>query len=349
LCGTKAKKLLESSILGMRESDLYKPVAQFFERRYAIPRKNIWSAGSGTDLSFLAGFGRRKPDVVACNTHLLRREVHLAEAKLHNIRTHGFDETVNQLDSFRPYADFLWAVFPLTKWASAPTNHDRWIAQLQEKRYGLLLVDGGRAKRQLDAQQNFTVDALLKKSVLTELLGDPDDPISIPTLSTETAEIANLAAARVAAIMIGPVREIFGKDRRQTPFIIPDFSDAQRYFLIGSVESGQVVIEGDPFSSYLNDGRALVWVWRECGTLRQDEESIQAITSRRHPSDVHFFADNGNWKWVCRPIAELSVENLKAEGYVEQFRLGRVIGVSGRSSKGIRKDLSELIAWARGR
>ena len=85
------------------------------------------------------------------------------------------------------------------------------------------------------------------------------------------------------------------------------------------------MIEGDPFSSYLNDGRALVWVWRVCGTLRQNEKSIQAITSRTHPPDVYVFADNGNSEWVCRPIAELSIANLKAQGYVEQFCLGRVI------------------------
>jgi hypothetical protein len=77
------------------------------------------------------------------------------------------------------------------------------------------------------------------------LLGDSGGPISIPTLSTETAETANLAAARVAVIMSGPVRELIGKDRSEKPFIVPDFSDTKRYFIIGSAEVGQVVIEGD--------------------------------------------------------------------------------------------------------
>ena len=116
----------------MRESDLYKPVAQFLERRYGIAHKNTWTAGSGRNLSFLAGFGRRIPDVVACKPHPLKPEVHLAEGKLLNIRTHGFEETVNQLDSFRSYGDFLWAVFPLSNWSSASTNHDRWISQLRQ-------------------------------------------------------------------------------------------------------------------------------------------------------------------------------------------------------------------------
>src|SRR2546426_9036599 len=110
----------------MRESDLYKPVAGFLKRRYGC--KVTWIAGSGTDLAFPAGFGKRKPDVVACNVGSLKREreVHLVEGKLLNVPTHGFEETLNQLGSFRPYADYLWAVFPAGRWSSAGANHDRW-------------------------------------------------------------------------------------------------------------------------------------------------------------------------------------------------------------------------------
>src|SRR5438094_402697 len=82
----------------MRESDLYKPVAQFFQREYGCVANETWIAGSGSDLAFPPGFGKRKPDVVAC-TSGTRREIHLAEGKLLNIPTHGFDETYNQLDS----------------------------------------------------------------------------------------------------------------------------------------------------------------------------------------------------------------------------------------------------------
>ena len=63
-----------------------------------------------------------------------------------------------------------------------------------------------------------------------------------------------------------------------------------RYCLIGEVpfDRGNRFIEGDPFSCYLNDGQALIWGWRECGTLREDEKSIQAIISRIDPLDVYF-------------------------------------------------------------
>jgi len=48
-------------------------------------------------------------------------------------------------------------------------------------------------------------------------------------------------------------------------------------------------------------------------------------------------------------VGELAIENLKAEGYVEQFRLGRTIAVSSRSLKRISDDRRRLIAWARER
>jgi hypothetical protein len=344
-------KNCKSILLFMRESDLYKPVARLLERRYGCARKNTWTAGSGKDLSFLAGFGKRKPDVVTCKDHPLRPEVHLAEGKLLSIPTHGFEETLNQLDSFRPYADFLWAVFPSDRWASASTNHDRWTVQLRQRGYGLFLVDNGRAKLELGAFQNSGVDSLLKNSVLAALLGASDDPVSIPTLATETAETAIRAVARIVKIMSGPVRDRVGEHKKPRTFTAAVTDPRGRYCLIGEVpfDRGRRFIEGDPFSCYLNDGRALVWVWRQCGTLRNDEKSIQAIVSRTHASEVYFLADNGNWEWVCRPLAELSIAHLKAAGYVEQFNLGRAIAISGRSLKGISDDLRRLIAWARER
>jgi len=333
----------------MRESDLYKPVAQFFERRYSIAHKNTWTAGSGRDLSSFAGFGRRKPDVVACKPHLLKPEVHLAEGKLLNIPTHGFEETLHQLDSFRSYADFLWAVFPLSDWSSAALNHDRWISQLHGRGYGLILIDEGRAKPQFEALPNSSVDPKKKKSLVTGLLGDSDDPISIPTLSTESAKTAITAAARVAVVMSGPVREVIAKTRRERPFITPEFSD-EPFFALGDVEIGrQSYVQGDPFGMYLKDGRAVIWFWRDLGRLHDNEKSIRAVTSRLDPFDTYFYADNEKVEWIVRPLSELSLETLKQAGYLGWFSLGRVIPVSDRSLKRIKGNIQRLVAWLRER
>jgi len=331
-----------------RESDLYKPVARFLQRQYGC--KVTWIAGSGTDLAFAAGFGKRKLDVVACKLGPLEGEgeVHLAEAKLLNLPTHGFEETKNQLDSFRRYADYLWAVFPAERWSSAVANHDHWTSELREKGYGLLLVDEGRVELKSSAQRNSDVDQKAKKSVLDALLKEePDEPMRIPTLASETAETAMRAAARVFEIMSGPVREGIGKTRRKSTFPDSYGESDTPFFVIGGAGDGKCYIQGDPFSTYLKDGRALIWVWRVLGRLRDDEKRVLTITSRPHPTDVYFYSDNGKGEWICRPLSELSVEGLKAAGYLGGFELGRAVPISNRSKKGIAADIRRLVAWTR--
>ena len=62
-----------------------------------------------------------------------------------------------------------------------------------------------------------------------------------------------------------------------------------------------------------------------------------------------FSLDNGTWEWICRPLPELSLENLKAAGHLGEFNLGRAIPVSDRSLRSIRTDIRRLMAWARER
>ena len=50
-----------------------------------------------------AGFGKRKPNVVIRKIDQLKHEVHLVEGKLLNVPTHGLEEILNQLESFRSY------------------------------------------------------------------------------------------------------------------------------------------------------------------------------------------------------------------------------------------------------
>jgi hypothetical protein len=125
-------------------------------------------------------------------------------------------------------------------------------------------------KRSSTRCQILNVDPTKRKSLLSKFLGASDDPVSIPTLATETAETA-IRACRVAAIMSGSVRDVVGKNRKESTFSARFFTD-QPLFAVGEVEIGQnLYIQGDPFSSYLKDSRALIWVWRDCGILRNDK------------------------------------------------------------------------------
>jgi hypothetical protein len=80
--------------------------------------------------------------------------------------------------------------------------------------------------------------------------------VPIPTLATETAEAATRAACRVAVMMSRPVREVVGKDRKESTFTAPSFlAGPLPFFTIGDVEVDRKVwIQGDPFSAYLMDG-----------------------------------------------------------------------------------------------
>jgi hypothetical protein len=64
---------------------------------------------------------------------------------------------------------------------------------------------------------------------------------------------------------------------------------------------------------------------------------------------VYFFADNDNWEWFCRPLAKLSIADLKDTESQGSSVSGRAVAISGRSRKGISDDLRHLIAWARER
>jgi hypothetical protein len=151
--------------------------------------------------------------------------------------------------------------------------------------------------------------------------------------------------------MSGPVREVVGRNRKESTFTAPTFlGEPLPFFIIGDVEvDRRVWLQGDPFSAYLSDGRALIWVWRLCGKLRDNEKAIRAITSRQHPSDVYFYADNDKGEWICRPLAELSLDKLKAGNYAREFSLGRAIAISNRSLAGVKADIRRLITWARER
>ncbi len=332
----------------MRESELYRPVAKYFKSQHGCLHKATWIAGSGKDLAFPAGFGKRKPDVVACKAHPIKPEIHLAEGKLLNLPTHGFEETINQLESFRPYADYLWAVFPAEQWTSAVNNHERWLSQLRQRGYGMLLVNGSRVKKELEALSNSNVDKECKKSILEEMLGDSDEPLVLSTLSTNTAKSAMRAAARVAEIMSGTIRDILGKNCKESTCTAPCYpNSAAPFFTLGCIDFSKGYIQGDPFSTYLNDGRALIWVWRSYGNLCENEKIIRTAVAKPHPIDTYFHADNDNWQWICRPLSELSLESIKASGYLAEFSLGRAIPISDRTLKGIAADLRRLIAWTK--
>ncbi len=150
---------------------LYRPVAKFLEKKYRCNPKKTWIAGHAKDLAFPSGFGKRKPDVVAVRHEPAVSEIHLVEGKLLWVPAHGFEETVNQLDNIRPYADRLWAAFPQGQWQDAAANHDRWVKELRKRGYGLLLVNKDQVSMEIEAEPNQQVERTRREELLEKLVG----------------------------------------------------------------------------------------------------------------------------------------------------------------------------------
>jgi hypothetical protein len=275
--------------------------------------------------------------------------VHLVEGKLLGIPSHGFEETRNQLDNIRHYADRLWAVFPESQWRLAHGNHDRWNQELRDRGYGLLLVNENTSVviEAQPAQQNRQVEAARKSELLEEIVGPQDEPVGVPSLGTEMGKAAAQAVARVAELMAGPVKNVLAPKGRDHNFLVVNCWDSEgATAFVGDFEKGAMQIQGDPFDRYLEDGRPVIWVWHNLGDFKVNEAKIRAVVAKQHPEDACYYADN-DADDECRPVSEVDIQRLKDKGYVFNFAIGRALTVDGRSKAAVKKDLQRLLLWQR--
>lgn len=333
----------------MKESVLYPPVAKFLEKEYACDPRASWKAGCGKDLTFPSGFRKSKPDVVTVHREGDTSVVHLVEAKLLYIRAFAFDETRNQLDNHRRYADKLWAAFPESQWEAAAANHGRWKRELGDRGYGLLLVNSGKVRIELAPGSNPKMEAACKDELLEALLGPQDKAVGVPSLGTQMGKAAARAVARVVELMVGPVKEVLAPKGRPGPFSKLEFYDSETsYLLVGDYRKGSLVVQGDPFGVELGDGRPVIWVWRDLGALTADDPRIDAASADNQAAGTYYYAeDEDSDKSECGPISELDIARLQSAKIASCFFLGRAIPVDGRTEAAVKKDVQRLRAWAK--
>jgi len=332
----------------MKESSLYPPVAKFLVKKYACDPRATWVAGCGKDLTFPSGFRKSKPDVVTVHREGDTSEVHLVEAKLLHIRAFAFDETRNQLDNHRRYADKLWAAFPESQWQDVAANHGRWKRELGDRGFGLLLVNSGKVRIELEPGSNPKMEPACKDELLEALLVPQDKAISVPSLGTDMGNAACVAAARVAELMAGPVKELLAPKGRVGPFLALDYDSEVDWFVMGEFEKGLLSVNGDPFGRILGDGRPVIWVWRCLGELKTNESTIRKETVKEHPVDTYFFAqDEDGGDYQCGRLSELDIQALKANDFVGEFSLGGTIPVDERTKAAVKKDLKGILSWTK--
>ena len=329
------------------ERNLYKPIANFLKRQCGCDPDHLWSAGCGRDLSFAAGFGKRKPDVVGVSGQDPTKQVHLVEAKLLRLRTTAFEDTLAQLDSFRPYADYLWAAFPKESWEQEQDNQRRWEADLKKRGYGLLLV-AERVTQQLQPAKNQEVDRTRWKTLLDAVLGEEEAPICLPSLGAEASRAAGRAAARLAEVMVGPVKQALGGRPTRRSLLAAEVHDsATALFTVGYYEQGHIFVQGDPFGWHLRDGRPVVWVFRYSSILASPGSSRTKVNRELLQDAYLYAAKKDNTDWICRPLADCDTASLRSKGYTEDVCLGRPLAISDRTLSGIKEQFSVLLAWAR--
>jgi hypothetical protein len=331
----------------MKEKAMYKPVAAFLEESYGCDPKLTWTAGCGRDLAFAAGFGKRKPDVVAVCRKSGAYEVHLVEGKLPRVATHGFEDTRNQLDSFRQYADRLWAAFPEAQWRDAANNHERWKRQLRERGYGLLLVNGAAVTVALPAEENQEIEQEEKGKLVQRVLAAMDAPVFVPPLEPGQAALAARCVARVVELMTDPIRKRLKERAGGRSDVVWHFDSAYNEAIVGNLQGDSLWVQGDPFGYVLKDARPVVWVWCEFGDLEEGETKILAATAGPHPEGTYYYAEKVDYPYECecRPVAELDISRLRSAGFLSGFCLGRVIQVDGQSKSTVERALDSLVAW----
>jgi hypothetical protein len=329
------------------EGELYQPIAQFLSKQRGCDPDHLWWAGCGRDLAFPAGFGKRKPDVVAISRQERREEVHLVEAKLLKLRTTAFDDTVSQLDSLCLYADCLWAAFPKADWEKEHDNQQVWIGKLRKRGFGLLLVSES-VEQEVQPAKNQEVDRSRKRQLLDALLGEEEQPVPLPSLGPEAAKAAGKAAARIAEVMDGPVREVLGGRAGNHKLLMSEvYSSTTALFTLGSATQGNVFLQGDPFGWHLQDGRPVVWVWRYSTSLTSNSAPRAKIESDLLIGSYLYAATPSGDEWICRPIRDCDLASIRARGYTDDACVGRPLAISDRKMAGIKKDLKALLTWAR--
>jgi hypothetical protein len=165
--------------------------------------------GGGKNAAFDAGFGKRRPDVIGLQSGKPDL-VHFAEGKLLKHNPDKFVEVTNQLDTWRSWVDYLWAVFHKEEWQSASEHHSEWKNHLMKRRFGLLLVDKiGGLDLVIPAQRNQLVDQHKRATVILKLRGDEHAILPMPLLGKELASQVAEAIATALDAMLTAAKPVF--------------------------------------------------------------------------------------------------------------------------------------------
>lgn len=242
----------------------------------------------------------REIDVVALEpTAWGRPLVHLAEGKRF-ASGESLAACVNQADSVRAAADYVWVFFPKSDWEAVEAKQRvRNEEHVKSRDMGLLLVQGRSCEVIIEAPRNKAVDEEEAMRVFEAL---DESPMSImPTVDQLGASEAVRAASTMA--LVSAVEEVVSSVVNCDDWTNAhnDSEAVRRGFYVRALETETLYLELDPWGCYLRNGSPVLWFWAELTS----EQLLNALGGGRLIG-THCYFPTGRWNWHMVPTGDLS-------------------------------------------
>jgi len=321
------------------EEDMYPAVKRFFSRELRCKHIAV-DLPDQKKVHLPRNLGTRDPDVLGVTED---GEVAVAEGKLLAVTGQPFEQCVQQVDSLRSFADHLYVFFPESDWGDLSKEDAKEdIKVLRDKKIGLILVDeNGKYKVRFKPPNNDTVEEA-KRVQVKELMGlTTNDRIPrFEGLDPLAARKANAILCGLEDALIEVVQTAVGnvfKNAKKKRGAYQSFDARQNVFRWYVCLPGDIVVEIEPFGTYLDDGQPCIWISKQAS-----EEFLKKYLedeALRFGTHVFFCDENENV-----PRADVTAERIAR--CVEQESSHYVchkVDISERSKSGLRREMESLL------
>lgn len=331
-----------------REENMYPAVKRYFRGELGCEHISV-DLPDEKKVHLPRNLSKRDPDVLGITDD---NEVAVAEGKILNRTGQPFEQCVQQTESLKSFADYLYVFFPKEDWgALSKDDADRNRRILRDKNIGLILVDEkGRAKVLAKPPSNDAVEDS-KRDQVRKLMGLASDD-SVPAMTGIDAESARRLNAMLACcetvlqeIIQGAIAHVFRKTKAKGSYDVyssDDEGDSQKLRVFRwAVWPKDAIIEIDVFGGYLGDGKPCIWISKDVSA----EFLCDHLTNRRIPFGTHVQFYEEDDIVPCPDVTESRI-NASAEADAN-FCLCHKVELWKRSRTGLQKEIESLLQQTR--
>jgi hypothetical protein len=323
-----------------KEIEMYQPVETFLKMTCDCVKVWVDRREDRKKVHLRRNLRIRDPDVVGVTE---KKEVYIAEGKCFRSGT-SFEECVNQAESLKQYAEYLYVFFPRKEWDLRQEDDQRNRKVLRDKGIGLLLVDElGKCEERLPSRRNEDTEEAMKDKFLTSM-GMHKEEAVVPKLSYLSSTEAS-TAVEIVQRFDGLGKKIAGeaifnalkvKVKKWEPSISDDTSVSRFFFFYPVLWDLSISVDLDVFGAYLGDGHSCIWVTRE----------VARGTVLQHLKEPFKFGTHLCFHEKVTSLRDIASELIRKSGE-EKFWLMHRVEFFGRSCDGLRKELEDLLKKAK--